>query len=162
VEAGADPDPGQRPLALESLADQAQDRQLALGPLDSPDALGGKGGIRDPPISATPVSAPIAPDASTPGPLRLKDMISLSPRLSSVCRLQPVCQLRATGERKGQTRPYREGEVEPLQPVRRSCFNPKRDSCAAQQFLARSKYWVESCGGLPHPVLRQPHLGGPS
>jgi hypothetical protein len=42
VEAGADPDPGQRLLALEPLADQAQDRHLPLGPLDPPDALGGE------------------------------------------------------------------------------------------------------------------------
>ena len=40
VEAGADPEAGQRLLALEALADQAQDGHLALGPLDPADALG--------------------------------------------------------------------------------------------------------------------------
>ena len=43
VEARADPDPGQRLLALEALADQAQDGHLALGPLDPADALGRRG-----------------------------------------------------------------------------------------------------------------------
>ena len=34
--------PVERPLALEALADEAQDGHLALGPLDAPDALGGE------------------------------------------------------------------------------------------------------------------------
>ena len=42
VEARADAQAGERPLALEALADQAQDGHLALGPLDAADALGGE------------------------------------------------------------------------------------------------------------------------
>ncbi len=47
VEAGADPQAGERPLALEALADEAQDRHLALGPLDPADALGGEAEVGD-------------------------------------------------------------------------------------------------------------------
>ena len=42
VEARADAQAVERPVALEALADQAQDRHLALGPFDAPDALGGE------------------------------------------------------------------------------------------------------------------------
>ena len=41
----ADAQAGQRPLALEALADEPQDRHLALGPLDAADALGGQAEI---------------------------------------------------------------------------------------------------------------------
>ena len=47
VEAGADPQPVERPLALEPLADQAEDRHLALRPFDPPDALGGEAEVGD-------------------------------------------------------------------------------------------------------------------
>ena len=47
VEAGRDPQAGQRPLALEALADQAQDGHLALGPLDPADALVGEAEVGD-------------------------------------------------------------------------------------------------------------------
>ena len=42
VEARPDPQPVERPIALEALADEAQDGHLALGPLDPADALGGE------------------------------------------------------------------------------------------------------------------------
>ena len=42
VEAGADAQPGQRLLGREPLADEAQDRHLALRPLDPPASLGGQ------------------------------------------------------------------------------------------------------------------------
>ena len=47
VEAGADAQPVERALALEALADQAQDGHLALGPFDPADALGGEAEVRD-------------------------------------------------------------------------------------------------------------------
>ena len=47
VEAGADAEAREGLLALEALADQAQDGHLALGPLDPPDALGGEGEVGD-------------------------------------------------------------------------------------------------------------------
>ena len=47
VEAGADAQAVERPLALEALADQAQDGHLALGPLDPADALGGEAEVGD-------------------------------------------------------------------------------------------------------------------
>ena len=39
--------PGERPLALEPLADQAQDGHLPLRPLDAADALGGEAEVGD-------------------------------------------------------------------------------------------------------------------
>ena len=42
MEARADAQAVERPVALEALADQAQDGHLALRPLDAPDALGGQ------------------------------------------------------------------------------------------------------------------------
>ena len=45
VQARADAQAVERPVALEALADQAQDGHLALGPLDAPDALGGEGEV---------------------------------------------------------------------------------------------------------------------
>jgi hypothetical protein len=42
VEAGPNPDPGQRLFALEPFADQPEHRHLALGPFDPADALGGQ------------------------------------------------------------------------------------------------------------------------
>ena len=42
VQARADAQAVERPLALEALADEAQDGHLALGPLDAADALGGE------------------------------------------------------------------------------------------------------------------------
>ena len=47
VEAGADAQALERPLALEALADEAQDGHLALGPFDPPDALGGEAEVGD-------------------------------------------------------------------------------------------------------------------
>ena len=47
VEARADAQAVERPVALEALADQAQDGHLALGPLDPPDALGGQAEVGD-------------------------------------------------------------------------------------------------------------------
>ena len=47
VQAGPDPQTVERPLALEALADQAQDGHLALGPLDPADALGGEAEVGD-------------------------------------------------------------------------------------------------------------------
>ena len=47
VEAGADAQAVERPLALEPLADQAQDGHLALRPLDPADALGGEAEVGD-------------------------------------------------------------------------------------------------------------------
>ena len=43
----ADAQAVERPITLESLADQAQDGHLALGPFDAPDALGGEGEVGD-------------------------------------------------------------------------------------------------------------------
>ena len=42
VQARADAQPVERPVALEALADEAEDGHLALGPFDAPDALGGE------------------------------------------------------------------------------------------------------------------------
>ncbi len=47
VEARADAQAIERPVALEALADQAQDGHLALGPLDPPDAFGGEAEVGD-------------------------------------------------------------------------------------------------------------------
>ena len=47
VEAGPDAQALERPLALEALADEAQDRHLPLGPLDPPDALGREAEVGD-------------------------------------------------------------------------------------------------------------------
>ena len=47
VQAGADAQAVERPLALEPLADEAQDGHLALGPLDAADALGGEAEVGD-------------------------------------------------------------------------------------------------------------------
>ena len=47
MEAGGDAQPGERLLALEPLADQAEDRHLALGPLDAAPALRGEAHVRD-------------------------------------------------------------------------------------------------------------------
>ena len=47
VEAGADPDPGERLLPLEPFADQAQDGHLALRPLDPADAFGREAEVGD-------------------------------------------------------------------------------------------------------------------
>ena len=47
VEAGRDPDPLEGLLALEPLADQAEDGHLALGPFDAPNALGGEAEVGD-------------------------------------------------------------------------------------------------------------------
>ena len=47
VEARADAQAVERPVALEPLADQAQDGHLALGPLDPADALGGESEVGD-------------------------------------------------------------------------------------------------------------------
>jgi hypothetical protein len=42
VETGTDAEAVERPVALEALADETEDRHLSLGPLDAPDALGGQ------------------------------------------------------------------------------------------------------------------------
>ena len=47
VEAGADAQALERAVALEALADQAQDGHLPLGPFDASDALGGEAEVRD-------------------------------------------------------------------------------------------------------------------
>ena len=47
VEAGADAQAVERPVALEALADEAQDGHLALGPFDPSDALGGEAEVGD-------------------------------------------------------------------------------------------------------------------
>ena len=47
VEARADAQPVERPLALEALADEAQDGHLPLRPLDAADALGREAEIGD-------------------------------------------------------------------------------------------------------------------
>ena len=47
VEARPDAQAVERPLALEPLADEAQDGHLALGPLDAADALGGEAEVGD-------------------------------------------------------------------------------------------------------------------
>ncbi len=47
VEAGADAQAVERPVALEALADEAQDGHLALGPLDPSDTLGGEAEVGD-------------------------------------------------------------------------------------------------------------------
>ena len=47
VEARADAQAVERPVALEALADEAQDGHLALGPLDPADALGGEAEVGD-------------------------------------------------------------------------------------------------------------------
>ena len=47
VEAGADAQAVERPLALEALADEAQDGHLALRPFDATDALGGEAEVGD-------------------------------------------------------------------------------------------------------------------
>ena len=46
VEAGADAQPLERAVALEALADEAQDGHLALGPVDAADAFGGEAEVR--------------------------------------------------------------------------------------------------------------------
>ena len=50
------------------------------------------------PTMATPTSAPIAPEARTPGPFRLKDIVGCIPKVELNPGLQPVCQMRAVGE----------------------------------------------------------------
>ena len=47
VEARPDAQAVERPLALEPLADEAQDGHLALRPFDAPDALGGEAEVGD-------------------------------------------------------------------------------------------------------------------
>ena len=47
VQARADAQAVERPVALEALADQAQDGHLALGPFDPADALGGEAEVGD-------------------------------------------------------------------------------------------------------------------
>ena len=47
VEARPDAQAGERALALEALADEAQDGHLALGPFDAADALGGEAEVGD-------------------------------------------------------------------------------------------------------------------